>query len=116
MEEQNKTEEEIIHKIKKLHKKLENITNKKYQIIIKSSTNENIVIGNFEKKKQYKVYNMPKLTDLEDTYDSLEELNDIFNEYCKIKKIKNLFKININDGNILYCKDRFELIGKISII
>ncbi len=116
MEKDKNTEEEIIHKIKKLHKKLENISNKKYQIIIKSSFNDNFVIGNFEKKQQYKVYNMPKLADLEDTYDSIEELSEIINEYCRVKKIKNLFKIDINEGNIVYGKDRPELVGKISII
>ncbi len=115
MNEQKSVEEEIFRKIKKLHKKLESETNKKYQITIQSNLNESLTIGDFSKRKQYQIYDMEKVKELEDTYDSLEELNETLEEYCNVKSIKNLFVIDTENGVINYGKGKLTTLGKLKI-
>ncbi len=110
----NNEVEEIIHKIKKLHKKLESKTNKTFQITIQSNQNDFYKIGDFEKRKKYIVYDM-KIKELEDNYNSLNEFNETLQQYCEVKNIKNLFHLNMESGTITYGKGHLTLVGKIKI-
>ncbi len=106
--------EEIIYKIKKLHKKLESKTNKSFQITIQSNQNDFYKIGDFEKRKKYIVYDM-KIKELEDNYNSLQELKETLQQYCEVKNIKNLFHLDLENGFITYGKGALTLVGKIKI-
>lgn len=123
-------ESELLNKIKKIQKKLEEESNGQYEITIRSTTNQNpITFGSLIKKTvqntpkmnevnsrtlgTYVVDNMPQFKELEDMYESIDEFMDVCIQYCKVHRIKPYISIDIEKESILYGKERPQMIGRI---
>lgn len=111
-------EELILNKIKQLHKKLESIPNKKYQITIRgidgsTGLTEYTCFGDFDEsgRLKYKIHNMIEWKSLEGTYDSYDDIAKKLKEYRIKYDIWGLRMV----GDYI-CRNAFEVIGEIMAI